>query len=265
MQYYKYLFENFITINDKLYNKVIIFIIHINKNINVKSSHFLKMYLNSLPLISDFYQITIDNLFIYRKFSVVSLVNKENNELLDEIIDLKSIVLEIFTKEISKMFSEDSLDSRINKVKNIIDNGIYNEVEKKIKNHVKYSDNLLKLILRKYSQFNFKEDDFMSYFLDELKEHIANKVSILIKGLKKKKGYLISTILEEKKENIPYKVIRNISISSYTEEHNEYNYFDLKSPGITSFYDRLISLIKENCKFDYLNIEKEYRKKKNQF
>ena len=265
LQYYKYLFDNFITINDKLYNKVIIFIIHINKNINVKSSHFLKMYLNSLPLISDFYQITIDNLFIYRKFSVVSLVNKENNELLDEIIDLKSIVLEIFTKEISKMFSEDSLDSRINKVKNIIDNGIYNEVEKKIKNHVKYSDNLLKLILRKYSQLNDKEDDFMSYFLDELKEHIANKVSILIKGLKKKKGYLISTILEEKKENIPYKVIRNISISSYTEEHNEYNYFDLKSPGITSFYDRLISLIKENCKFDYLNIEKEYRKKKNQF
>ena len=268
LQYYKYLLDNFITINDKLYNnKVIIFIIHINKNINVKSSHFLKIYSNSLPLISDFYQITIDNLFIYRKFSVVSLVNKENNELLQELIDLKSIVLETFSKEINNMFSEDSPDSRINKVKNIIDNGIYSEVEKKIKIDVKYSDNLLKLFLRKYTQSNDKEyDDFMSYFLDEFKNHIANRVSILIKGLKKK-GYLISTILEEKKENIPdtfNKVTQNI-IMSYTEEHNEYNeynYFDFKIPGITSFYDRLMSLIKENCKFDYLNIEKEYRKKK---
>ena len=163
------------------------------------------------------------------------------------------------------MSSHQEINSLIQKLDNLVENGVLNYIIKKIQNFIKNSDNLLKKILIDYSFLIEKDTDFMSYFIERTEKLISENVEKVINDLGQS-GYLVSFMFEK---DIPQKIkdtifsfIENLNLSKSKSQNNNENYLiDLKIPGSRLLIQKMLNLLKI-CKIEYINKEDEYRKKK---
>ena len=259
-------------------NKIFVFIIHIEKNYKNKDNSIIeekkdinsyiyleKYYSFFLSFLSEFQQITIDNLLINRNISILDLYNKQNEELIieSELLDIKAIIKKQFSTQLTQMSSSQAINLLISKLDNFDSNGILICIIDKIKNTFKNYDNLLKKYLLDYSSLEDKDFDFISYFIERLEKLISENVNNIIHELGRS-GFLVSFIFEkdipQKIKNIIIQFIENLNLSMNKIEDKIDNYFlDLKIPASRMLIQKLLNLIK-NCKIDYLNKENEYRK-----
>ena len=277
LKYIKFQLDSFLKENKENQKKIFLFIIHIEKNYDIekkeedeenenKSVEFLEKYHSYFfSFLSEYQQITIDNLLEQRDISVINLFNKSNEELLliKELFDINSIIKKEFSRQITQMATNQEMNSIIDKLDNLNDNGILDCIIKKIQGSIKNSDNILRKILVNYTLLLEKDFDFISYFIEKIELLISDNVEKLIKELGKS-GYLVSYLFEKE---IPKKLkepitsfINNINLIKNISDDNLENYsLDLKIPGSRLLIKKLSNLVK-NCKIEYLNKEDEYRK-----
>ena len=276
LKYIKYQLDDFHKKIKEEKRKIFLFIIHIEKNYDIenkndedaekKAVQYLEKYHSYfLSYLSEYQQITIDNLLEQRDISVINLFDKTNEELLiiKELFDVNLIIEKEFSKQITQMAESKQMNSIISNLNNLSKNGILDRIIKNIQNTIKNSDNLLRRILIDYSYLLEKDYDFLSFFVDKIEILISDKVKKLIRELGKN-GYLVSCLFDEiippKLKEPIFSFINNINLSNVKYDENIENYLlDLKIPGSKILIKNLTNLIK-NCKIDYLNKEKEYRK-----
>ena len=244
-------------------NKIFLFIIHIKKN---KSAEYLEKYYSFFfSFLSEYQQITIDNLTDQKNISVINLFKKTNEELLviKELFDVNFIIKKEFSRQIIKIGTNEN-NSFNDKLDNLSENGIFESIIKNIQNSIKNSENILRKILIDYSNLKDKDYDFISYFVEKIEKLISDNVSKLIRELAEN-GYLVSFIVEKE---IPKEIkktilsfIDNINLKNSNLDNNLDNYMlDLKIPGSKLLFRKFFSLVL-NCKNEYINKEDEYRKK----
>ena len=279
LKYIKFQLDDFHLKTEENKKKIFLFIIHIEKNYESKNNNaqndnpnksveYLEKYHSFLfSFLSEYQQITIDNLLEQRNISIINLYNKTNEELLimKELFDINSIIKKEFILQITQMPSNQPIDILIEKLDNLVENGILECIIKKIQNKIKNSDNLLKKNLIDYSSLKEKDFDFISYFVEKIELLISDNVKKLINELGKS-GYLVSSIFEKEiPKNIKDTIISFIEhlnlVESKFNDNIENYLIDLKIPGSRLFIQKLLNLLK-NCKIDYINKENEYRKKK---
>ena len=277
LKYIKYQLDEFHKTNEDNGKKIYLFIIHIEKNHNVemklnideqnnKSVENLEKYHSYLfSYLSEYQQITIDNLLEQRDISVTELFNKTNEELLviKELFDINFIIKKEFSRQITQMPIFQNKNSILEKLDNLLANGTLDCIVNKIQNIIKNSDNILRRILVSYSSLVEKDFDFISYFLERIELLISENVEKLIKELGKN-GYLVSCLFEEeippKLKKTIFSFINNINISKTISSENLDEYLlDMKIPGSKLLFKKISNLVK-NSKIDYLNKEDEYRK-----
>ena len=200
-----------------------------------------------------------------RSISVVELSKKSNEELLviKELFDVNSIIKKEFSRQLMQMASSREMDSIIDQLDNLLENGVLDYIIKKIQNYIKTSDNLLRQILIDYSLLLEKDFDFISYFIEKIELILSNNVEKLIKELGRS-GFLVSYIFEKEipsELKLPiFSFINNINLAKIKSDDNIENYsLDLKIPGSRLLIKKLSNLAK-NCKIEYLNKEEECRK-----
>ena len=277
LKYIKYQLDEFHKTNEDNGKKIYLFIIHIEKNHNVemklnideqnnKSVENLEKYHSYLfSYLSEYQQITIDNLLEQRDISVTELFNKTNEELLviKELFDINFIIKKEFSRQITQMPIFQNKNYILEKLDNLLANGTLDCIVNKIQNIIKNSDNILRRILVSYSSLVEKDFDFISYFLERIELLISENVEKLIKELGKN-GYLVSCLFEEeippKLKKTIFSFINNINISKTISSENLDEYLlDMKIPGSKLLFKKISNLVK-NSKIDYLNKEDEYRK-----
>ena len=275
LNYVKYLKEQFnktTKVNEK---KIFLFVLHIEKNyeneknmnneeLNNKAVETMEKYHSYLfSYLSEYQQITIDNLLEPREISVTKLYYKTNEELIEinELFDIFFIIKKEFSRQITQMKLFQDKNSILDKLDNLLINGSLECLKKKIKESIKNSDNILRRILMNYSTLVEKDYDFISYFLEMIVKIISEKVEKLSKELWKN-GYLISLFEEtipDKLKNSIFSFINIINLLNPSPDDNSDEYLlDLKIPGTKLLFKKISNLVK-NCKIDYLNIENEYR------
>ena len=277
LKYIKFQLDNFHKENKENPKKIFLFIIHIEKNYDLENNHnnekdknksveYLEQYHSYfLSFISEYQQITIDNILEQRNISVINLFNKTNEELLviKELFDVNSIIKKEFSRRITQMATSQKMNLIIDKLDNLAKNGVLECIIKKIQNTIKNSDNILRKILINYSSLREKDFDFISYFVEKIELLLSDNVEKLIKELGKS-GYLVSYLFEveipEKLRNPVFSFINNINLlKDKVDDDLESCTLDMIIPGSKLLIKKLTSLVK-NCKIDYLNKEDEYRK-----
>ena len=271
LKYIKFRLDDFLKENKEKEKKIFLFIIHIEKNYNKdnfsKSIEYLEKYHSYFfSFLSEYKQITIDSLLEQRDISVINLFNKTNEELLvtEELFDINEIIKKEFSRQMSQMATNQSMDGIISKLDILKENGILETIINKIQNTIKNSDNVLRKILRDYSSLFQKDNDFISYLIEQVELLISSNVGKLI-GELGRSGYLVSYLFEKE---IPLKLkqpifsfINNINLIrdiSYGNNIEDYS-LDMKIPGSRLLINKLSNLV-INCKIDYLNKEDNIRK-----
>ena len=275
LKYAKYQLDEYHKMYKENEKKIYLFIIHIEKNYDLENKrneedpynksveNLEKYHSHFLSYLSEYQQITIDNLLEQRNISVTELINKTNEELMviKELFDINFIIKKEFSRKITQMtlFQNKILE----KLDNLSTNGILDCIINKIQNSIKNSDYLLQRILVNYTSLIEKDFDFLSYFVERIDMLISDYVEKLIMELGKN-GFLVSCIFEEeippKLRKIIFSFINNINISKTVSSDSLEEYlFDMKIPGSKLLFKRISNLVK-NCKIDYLNAENEYRK-----
>ena len=278
LKYIKYQLDEFHKNNKEKEKKIYLFIIHCEKNYemennkndkdpNNKSVENLEKYHSYLfSYLSEYQQITIDNLLEHRDISVIQLSHKTNEELMDikELFDINFIIKKEFSRQINQMPLFHNKYSILEKLDNLLTNGTLECIINKIKSSIKNSDNLLRRILVNYTSLLEKDFDFISYFLERIVLLISGDVEKIIKELGKN-GYLVSCLFEEeippKLKKTIFSFINNINIAKTNSSGDNIDEYllDMKIPGSKLLFNKISNLV-ENCKIDYLNIENEYRK-----
>ena len=181
-------------------------------------------------------------------------------------MDINEIIIKEFSRQLTQMTTEQKMTSVIGELNNLKENGILDNIIKKIQNTIKNSDNILRKYHITYSNLREKDNDFISYLKEQIELLISNNVKKLIIELAKN-GYLVSYFF---KKNIPqllekpiFGFIKNINLTNIINENLENYYLDLKIPGSRYLLNKLINLA-NNCKNDYLNQENECRVGKNE-
>ena len=272
MKYIKYQLDEYHKTNKEIEKKIYMFIIHCEKNYEIdnnkhnedpnnKSVENLEKYHSYLfSYISEYQQITIDNLLEQRDISVTQLFNKTNEELMviKELFDINFIIKKEFSRQITQMPLFQNKNSILEKLDNLLANGTLECIINKIQSSIKNSDNTLRRILVNYSSLIEKDFDFISYFLDRIVFLISENVEKLIKELGKN-GYLVSCLFEEeippKLKKTIFSFINNINISKTASSGDNLDEYllDMKIPGSKLLFKKISNLVK-NCKIDYLNI-----------
>ena len=260
LKYIKFLLDDYhkkVKENDK---KIFLFIIHIKKN----KSNIEKYYSYFFSFLSEYQQITIDNIAEQKNLSIIDLFKLTNESLLltKELFDIDIIIKKEFSRQIIGM-NKNSNNSFIDDLDNLSDNGILESIIKAIQNSIKNSDNLLRQIFIDYCNLKDKDDDFISFFVEKIEKLISDNVEKLIKELVNS-GYFVSFIFEK---DIPEKIkktilqfIDNINLLNPNIENNLDSYLlDLKIPGSKLLFQKFFSFLK-NCKNEYINKENECRK-----
>ena len=277
LKYIKYQLDEFHKNNKENEKKIYLFIIHIDKNYghemhdddneenpnNLTVENLEKYHSYFFSFLSEYQQITIDNLLEKKDISVIDLFNKTNEELitLTKLFDINVIIKNEFSKQINALIKNGN--SLINQLDNLLENGVINCILKKIQNIVKNSGNILRSILIKYTIQEEKDYDFISFFFEEIEKIISDYVGKLIKELIKN-GYLVSYLFEkeipQKFKKIIFSFIENTNPSKSAISSNLDDVIhNLKIPGSQVLFKNIIDLVKI-CKIDYLNVEDEYRK-----
>ena len=277
LKYVKYQLDEFHKVKKENEKKIYLFIIHIEKNYendnkgnkeeqNNKSVENLERYHSHFfSYLSEYQQITIDNLLEQREISVTDLFNKTNEELMviKELFDINFIIKKEFSRQITQMPLFQNKNSILENLDNLSENGTLECIINKIQNSIKNSDNILRRILVNYSSLKEKDFDFISYFVERIVLLISDNVEKLIKELGKN-GYLVSCLFEKeippKLKKTIFSFINNINISKTTSSDNLDEFLlDMKIPGSKLLFKKISNLVK-NCKIDYLNKDDEYRK-----
>jgi len=277
LKYVKYQLDEYHKVNKPSENKIYLFIIHVEKNYDVdikgnkedqnkKSVQNLEKYHSSFfSFLSDYQQITIDNLLEQRNISVTDLFTKTNEELMviKDLFDIDFIIKKEFSRKITQMPLFKNKNSILEKLDNLSDNGTLECIITKIQSSIKNSDNLLRKFLVNYTSLKEKDSDFISYFVDRIVSLISNNVEKLIKELGEN-GYLVSCLFEKeippKLKKTIFSFINNINISNTNSSDNIDEFLlDMRIPGSKLLFKKISNLVK-NCKIDYLNKEDEYRK-----
>ena len=274
LKYIKFQLDNYQREKKENDNKIFLFIIHIEKNLykeknndmenNDEPVEFLEKYHSYFfSFLSEYQQITIDNLLGQRDISVINLFKKSNEELLNkkELIDINSIIKKEFSRQLTQMITSQKIEIIIDKLDNLSENGVLDNIIKKIQISIKNTDNILKQILIKYSSLIEKDFDFISFLIEKIEKLLSENVEILIRELGRS-GYLVSYLFEKE---IPKKLkgpifafINNINLVKRVYCWDYYS-FDLKIPGSRILIKKIANLV-DNCKNEYLNKEDEYRK-----
>ena len=277
LKYIKYQLDEFHKTNQESEKKIYMFIIHIEKNYDIENNrneedpnnksveNLEKYHSYFFSYLSEYKQITIDNLLELRDISVTDIYNKTNEELMviKELFDTNLIIKKEFSRQITQMPVFQNKNEIMEKLDNLSVNGTLDCIIKKIQSSIKNSDNILRRILVNYSSLIEKDFDFISYFLERIILIISENVEKLIKELGQN-GYLVSYLFEEEippklKKTIFY-FINNINITKVSSSENLDEYLlDMKIPGSKLLFKKLSNLVK-NCKTDYLNIDDEYRR-----
>ena len=276
---YIYRLDEFHEANKSIDKIIYLFIIHIDKNYFYKmqnddnNNNFvdkkLEIYDSYLfSFLSEYQQITMDNLLEKRDISVLELVKKTNEELIisEKLFDINFIIKKEFSRIIITLIKDGI--SLIKKLDNLIENGILNSVIQKIKTSVKQSNNILKNILIKFSEKSHIYYDFISFFIEEIEKIVSDYLEKLIQELIKS-GYFVSYLFEKeippKIKKLIFSFINSINISKSVSLSNYDEYIQiLKIPGSQILFENIIDLVKL-CKTDYLSIENECRKIKSIF
>ena len=277
LKYVKYQLDEYHKVNKGFENKIYLFIIHIEKNYdgekkgnnedqNNKSVENLEKYhSNFFSFLSEYQQITIDNLLEQRDISVIELFSKTNEELMviKELFDINFIIKKEFSRQITQMPLFKNKNSILEKLDNLSVNGTLECIINKIQSSIKNSDNLLRRFLVNYTLLKGKDFDFISYFIERIVKLISENVEKLIKELGIN-GYLVSCLFEKeippKLKKTIFSFINNINISKNVSSENIDEYLlDMKIPGSKLLFKKISNLVK-NCKIDYLNKENECRK-----
>ena len=276
LNYVKFLLEEFLKFQKQSENKIYLFIIHIEKNYesgtynNIESNNksvqkLTKYHSYFLSFISEYQQITIDNLLEKREIYITELYNKSNEEIImmKNLFDINYNIKKIFSKKISSTPLIRYNKKILEKLDNLSSNGTFEIIINKIQLSIKNSDNLLKRFLLDYTSLVEKDNDFLSYFIEGIKSQLSEYVSKLIKELYNN-GYLVPVLFEKeipnKLKEIIFSFIKNINLDKKSVDNNLDEYFiNLEVPGTKLLFKKISNLIK-NCKKDYLNIENNYRK-----
>ena len=277
LKYVKYQLDEYHKVNKVSENKIYLFIIHVEKNYDVdikgnneeqnkKSVENLEKYHSSFfSFLSEYQQITIDNLLEQRNISVTDLFTKTNEELLiiKDLFDIDFIIKKEFSRKITQMPLFKNKNLILEKLDNLSENGTMECIINKIQSSIKNSDNLLRKFLVNYTSLKEKDSDFISYFVDRIVSLISNNVEKLIKELGDN-GYLVSCLFEKeippKLKKTIFSFINNINISKTVSSDNKDEFLlDMRIPGSKLLFKKISNLVK-NCKIDYLNKEDEYRK-----
>ena len=272
IKYIKYQLDEFHKTNIENEKKIYLFIIHIDKNYgykikqddeninNLTVENLEGYYSYFFSFLSEYQQITIDNLLEQWDISVIELFTKTNEELIvfDKLFDINLIV----KNEFSNLMLKEGFSFN-DKLDNLLENGVINCIIKKIQLIVKNSRNILRDILVDYSSLKEKDDDFISFFLVEIKKKISDYLGKLIKELIAH-NYLVSYLFEKeippKFKKIIFSFIENINIANSTSSLDLDKFIaNLKIPGSLILFKNITDLV-NICKIDYLNIENEYRK-----
>ena len=227
LKFIKYQLENFNQENKNNSKKIFLFIIYINKNYEIEnkqneieniSVELLEKYHSYfISFISEYQQITIDNLLEKRDISAIELFKKTNEEILfnKDLVDANSIIKKEFSRHIAQMATNQEMNSIIDKLDNLTDNGILDCIIKKIQSNYKNSDNILKKILINYSCLLEKDFDFISYLVEKIELLLCDNVEKLIKELSGN-GYFDSNLFEKeippKLKNPIFSFINNIKL-----------------------------------------------------
>jgi len=271
LKYIRFQLNDFLLKNKEEKRKIFLFIIHIEKKYefenNKKENKDFKYHSFFFSFISEYQQITIDNLFEQRNISIIDLYSKTNEELFatKELFDLEKFIKTEFGRQITLMTSNQEIIILIEKLDNLKENGVLNCILKIIKKIIKNKENLLKKSLIDYSFLIENDFDFMSYFIERTERFISEIVEKLINELARS-GYLVSFLF---KKDIPQKIkviifsfIENLDLSKSIFHYYNVNYLiDLKIPGSRLLILKMLNLLKI-CKIEYINKEDEYRKKK---
>ena len=224
--------------------KIFLFIIHIKKNNPIE--YLEKNYSFFFSFISEYQQITIDNLLEQKNISILDLFKKTNEELLviKDLFDANSIIKKEFSRQIIQI-GVNKNQSFIDKLDNLSENGILDSIIKNIQNSIKDSENLLRKILIDYSYLKEKDYDFISYFKEKIEKLISDNVAKLIRELAKS-GYLVSFIFEKvipekiKKTIISFIDNKNV-LNSNLDNFKENYLFDLKIPGSKLLFQKFLA------------------------
>ena len=277
LNYVKFQLEQFYKTEKEYENKIYLFIIHLEKNyetgiinniknVDNKSVEKLSKYHSYFfSFISEYQQITIDNLLEQREISITELYNKTNEEIISmkELLDINFVIKKNFSKHISQSPLIRNNKSILEKLDNLLENGTLELIINKIQLALKNSDNLLRRFLLDYTSLVEKDYDFMSFFLERIINLVSYNIERVIKELYKN-GYFVPLLFEKeipiKLKKIIFSFINNINLDKKTSDNNLDDYYiDLKIPGSKLLFQKISNLIK-NCKKDYLNIENDYRK-----
>jgi len=260
LKYIKFLLDDYHKKVKENNKKIFLFIIHIKKN----KPDIEKYYSYFFSFLSEYQQITIDNIAEQKNLSIIDLFKLTNESLLlfKELFDINIIIKKEFSRQIVGM-NKNSNNSFIDDLDNLSDNGILESIIKSIQNSIKDSDNLLRQIFIDYCNLKDKDDDFISFFVEKIEKLISDNVEKLIKELVNS-GYFVSFIFEK---DIPEKIkktiiqfIDNINLFNPSIEYNLDSYLlDLKIPGSKLLFQKFFSLLK-NCKNEYINKENECRR-----
>ena len=272
LKYIKFRLDDFLKENKENEKKIFLFIIHIEKNYKKdsfdKSIEYLEKYHSYFfSFLSEYKQITIDNLLVQRDISVINLFNKTNEELLvtKELFDINEIIKKEFSRQMLQMSTNQSMNDIIEKKLDALkENGILNTIINKIQNSIKNSDNILRKILRDYSSLSQKDTDFISYLIEQTELLVSTFVGKLISELGRS-GYLVSYLFEKeippKLQKPIFSFINNINLNRDISNGNNLEDYslDLRIPGSRLLIKTLSNLV-INCKIDYLNKEDNIRK-----
>ena len=192
----KYQIDMFHEENKENSKKIFLFIIHIENYYDIDNK-IEKYHQYFFSLLSEYQQITIDNILNTENISVIDLFNKTNEELLlaKELFDINSIIIKNFYEHIIQMPYNEEVISIKDKLDNLLKNGISESISKKIILKVKDSENLLKKYLLEYSLIKEKDYDYISYFIDKIKKLISDNIKNIINEIVQK-GYFNSNVFE---------------------------------------------------------------------
>ena len=282
LKYVKFQIDHFLKSQKNCMKKIYLFIIHIEKNYEKRTNNNInsnnkpvqklsKYHSHFLSFISEYQQITIDNLLEKREISVTELYNKSNEDIImmKNLLDINFFIKKTFSKQISKTPFIKNNKAILDKLNNLFINGTLEKIINKIQMSLKNSDNLLRKFLLDYTYLVEKDFDFLSYFLEGITMLLSKYVGKIIKELYDN-GYLVPLIFEKeippKFKEIIFLFIKNINLNiNLNKKTNDFNldeyFIDLEVPGSKLLFNKITNLIK-NCKNDYLNIENKYRKKR---
>ena len=180
-------------------------------------------------------------------------------------MDIYWIIKTEFSKQLNNM--ESINDTFINDLDNLSYNGIFEIITKKIQGSLKYTENIIKKYLKKYSDLPIKENEenvFITYLKYKVEKMISKKVSILFWGIVNS-NYMTKLMYgKEIPQNFLLKfnsLIETINLDKIDnrEEKSDNYLVELIIPGSKLLFINLSNLIKK-CKYEFINKEDEFRK-----